>query len=127
MNENGVPERKEVSAKPAPPRKFSLQEKLDHLAATDPLTPIQRGAYMRRHNLYSSNLNKWRKLRAEGRLTDKKPGRPRNDEQKAEIAKLKREIQKLEQKLSHADKIIDVQKKLCELFNLPVDPHDKKS
>lgn len=116
----------EVSAKARPARKFTLQEKLDHLSATDPLPPRERGEYCRRNGLYGSHLHKWRKLRSGGQLVEKKRGRPRADEQKLEIARLKSEIAKLEQKLSHADMIIDVQKKLCELFNLPTAPDEKR-
>lgn len=76
------------------------------------------GAVLRRENLYSSHLTNWRQQRERGELqglTPAKRGR-KADPQAAEIARLTRETQRLKVQLQHAELIIDVQKKVTQLF-----------
>ena len=80
------------------------------------------GALLRREGLYSAHLSKWRRQRDEGVLAGlepKKRGRkPRKeDPSAARVRELERENQRLEHQLAQAQTIIDVQKKLCEMFN----------
>jgi hypothetical protein len=72
--------------------------------------------------LYASHLASWRKQReasALAALAGQKRG-PKVDPQAVELARLQRENAKLETKLARADLIIDAQKKLLVLLNLPI-------
>ena len=78
------------------------------------------GALLRREGLYSSHLNTWRGQRERGErqgLTPTKRGR-KADPQATEIARLKRENQRLTAQLERAETIIEVQKKLSQLLGL---------
>jgi len=108
--------------KPKRTRKtYTAQQKLKILVETDNLTEGDIGAFLRRKGLYWSNLSQWRKLRDEGLLTSLEPKKrgcaPRSPEAKR-VIELERENGQLRRKLDRAEKIIDVQKKLCELFGL---------
>jgi transposase-like protein len=86
----------------------------------------QIGALLRREGLYSSHLTEWRRLRARGALealAAKKRGRkPVRDARDREIAKLSRENAWLRRKLTQAEAVIEVQKKLSEILGIPLNP-----
>lgn len=98
-------------------RIYSAQYKLRILQETDTCGEGQIGAILRREGLYSSHLTTWRRQRQAGQLaalSDHKRGRrptPVNPLQ-AEVERLRRENQKLNQRLEQAELIIDIQKKL---------------
>jgi transposase len=103
-------------------RRFTAEYKLRVLSEADRSTgPGQLGALLRREGLYSSHLSTWRKQREEGTLaalTPKRRGR-KADPGAALIAEnqwLKRETQRLAEKLRQAETIIEVQKKLSEIL-----------
>ncbi len=82
--------------------------------------PGQIGALLRREGLYSSHLTTWRRQRREGQLQGlgpKKRGR-KADPQAAEIAALRKENERLRNRLEQAELIIDVQKKLSQALGL---------
>ena len=80
------------------------------------------GALLRREGLYSSHLTRWRvQWRGAGQLEPRKRGRKANP-QAAEVARLQRENARLQTQLERAELVIDAQKKLCQLFNLPSEP-----
>ncbi len=115
----------EVSEKPAR-RRFSAEYKLRILAEVDRCTESgQIGEVLRREGLYSSHLTNWRKQRDEGVLAGLKPKR-RGRKAKTknpladENAKLQRKNRRLEEKLRQAELIIDVQKKVSEMLNIPL-------
>ena len=87
------------------------------------------GALLRREGLYSSHLNTWRRQYDRGALrglTPAKRGR-KADPQAAELAKLRRENERLKAKLERAELIIDVQKKVSQMFGLtPTESDDAK-
>jgi len=111
----------EVVARPTR-RRFSAEYKLRILQEADHDAPGEVGALLRREGLYSSHLTTWRKQRAVGdlaALAAKKRG-PKVDPQAVELARLQRELAKLQAKLARADLIIDAQKKLLVLLNQPI-------
>lgn len=108
----------EVRPTKARRRTFSGQQKLRILEETDNLPEGELGAYLRRKGLYSSALSRWRKEREKG-LTPKKRGAPAKAYEVKRLAELEHEVQQLRQKLDRAEKVIGVQKKLCELFGPP--------
>ena len=106
-------------------RQFTAKYKLCVLEEADRCTERgQIGELLRREGLYSSHLSKWRWLRASGQLQGlgpKKRGRKPQDRSVAELARLRRENQRLRAQLERAEIIIDVQKKLSKLLGLTKD------
>ena len=89
------------------------------------------GALLRREGLYSSLVSKWREQRERGSLTGLS-GHKRGlkvDPQAKELERLERENKRLQEKLERAELIIEVQKKVAQLFGgtLPEHPKDEAS
>jgi len=102
-------------------RTFTAQQKLKYLVETDNLSQGEIGSYLRRKGLYWSNLTKWRKQREEGLLAvlePKKRGCSPLPPEARRTSELERELLHVRARLDRAEKIIDVQKKLCELFGV---------
>lgn len=103
-------------------RKFSAEYKRRVLEEADSCTEAgQIGALLRREGLYSSHLTTWRRQREGGLLkglSPRKRGRKRKDELEREVAKLRRENERLQANLEQAEMIIEVQKKLSRLLGL---------
>jgi transposase len=110
----------EVVAKAAR-RRFTAEYKLRVLAEADTCTkPGQIGALLRREGLYRSHLDKWRKQRREGTLQALAPQQrgPKVDPLATENAGLRRENERLQERLRRAETIIDVQKKVAALLGV---------
>ena len=127
--EERVPPSPEVLEKPAR-RRFTVEYKAKVLAEADACTePGMLGELLRREGLYSSHLSTWRRQRDEGALaglTPKRRGRkakPKNP-LADEVARLQRENERLREKLRQAELIIDVQKKVSEMLNIPLKTQD---
>ena len=105
-------------------RRFRAEYKLRILEEAEACSERgQIGSLLRREGLYSSHLTTWRHQREQGQLealSPKNRGRkPSVDEALAkELAELKRENQRLENRLQQAETIIEVQKKLSGLLGL---------
>lgn len=92
----------------------------------------ERGALLRREGVYTSAIAKWRKLRRNGSvtaLTTQRPGpkpAPR-DPMQDELAQLRAENARLQARLTQAETIIDVQKKIAALLGIaaPATPPDE--
>ena len=116
----GVPDPEVVP--PLQHRRFSAAYKQRILAEADHCTQAgEVGALLRREGLYSSHLSRWRQqLQADqlARLQPQKRGRKAEPEA-GEMARLQRENERLKNQLERAELIIDAQKKLCQLLNLP--------
>ena len=115
----------EVLEKPVR-RRFTVQYKAKILAEADASTEAgQLGELLRREGLYSSHLTTWRRQRDKGALaglTPKQRGRkarPKNP-LADEVARLQRENKRLQEQLRQAELIIDVQKKVSEMLNIPL-------
>jgi transposase len=79
--------------------------------------PGEIGALLRREGLYSSVLARWRRqLREESLASSKKSGSNGKLSPAQELARLKRENERLKEKLRQAELIIDVQKKVSEMM-----------
>lgn len=109
-------------------RRFTAEYKLRILEEAEQCQePGAIGALLRREGLYSSHLSKWRQQRAEGQLQGlgpKKRGR-KPDPQASELARVQRENERLQARLEQAETIIEVQKKLCRLLDLPTAEPDE--
>jgi transposase-like protein len=108
---------------PSERRKFTADYKRRILHEAETCEPGQIGALLRREGLYSSHLVRWRAERARGELAGLAPrtrGRkpdPAAAEQ-VEIARLKRENERLHKELEQARALIDLQKKLADLLTV---------
>ena len=108
-------------------RIFTAEYKLRILEEVDRCTQHgEIGALLRREGLYSTILSDWRRQRREGmldRLSPKKRGRKQipGRTERERIAELERENERLRLKLSQAEKIIEVQKKLSEVLGISLD------
>lgn len=108
-------------------RVFSNADKLRILAEADACTPSsgERGALLRREGIYSSHLTKWRRQRSAGRLhtlqaLPRGPQPAPVDPAAAELDRLRAENARLQARLTQAETIIDVQKKVALLLGLPL-------
>jgi transposase-like protein len=117
----------EVESK-APRRRFSTQYKISILERADACTtPGEIGKLLRQERLYSSHLSSWRGQRREGILSAlgrKRGPKKATSSTQLELEKLQRENERLRKRLAHAEKIIDVQKKLSEMLGIPLDEID---
>lgn len=85
----------------------------------------QIGELLRREGLYSSTLTQWRRQYQSGALQglkDDKRGRKRiRDVRDTELEHLRRENERLSQKLRQAELIIDIQKKIATVLENPIE------
>jgi transposase-like protein len=117
----------ELSARPRR-RSFTAQDKLRILADTDRAAEAGGiGVILRREGIYSSALTDWRRQReagAFGALAPAKRG-PKTAEPNpltAELALLRRDNARLSLRLTRAEAIIELQKKVAELLGIPLAP-----
>ena len=113
----------EVETK-APRRRFTREYKISILERVDACTnPGEIGKLLRQEGLYSSHLSSWRGQRRAGILNalGRKRGPKAKSSMQLENEKLLRENTRLRKKLAHAEKIIDVQKKLSEVLGIPLE------
>ena len=107
-------------------RRFTATEKLRILERADACTREgEIGALLRSEGLYSSNLSNWRRQRDSGALAGLAPHKrgPKPDptnEQTKQMVELKRENERLRERLAQAETIIEVQKKVSSLLGIPL-------
>jgi transposase len=110
-------------------RQYSYEYKQRILAEIDSCTePGQVGAVLRREGLYSQIISKWRyqiKQHGQSGLEVQKRG-PKADAQAAEITQLQCENERLRQRLERAELIIEVQKKVSKMLNVPLEDDPDK-
>jgi transposase-like protein len=104
-------------------RRFSAEYKRSILREADACTkPGELGALLRREGLYSSHLSTWRAQRELGErqgLAPRKRGRkPTKGPEAERVRELERENAKLLKRVERAEALIEVQKKLSELWGV---------
>lgn len=108
----------EVVAK-AKRKRFSATEKLRILREVEGCRGSgEVGALLRREGIYSSYLTTWRKQRELGELDGLSPHKrgPKPNPEAIELAKLRREHERLQERMRRAELIIDVQKKVARML-----------
>jgi transposase len=140
QNAEGITEPR-VAAAPNPEvlerpqrRRISAADKLRILQEVDRCSaPGQIGALLRREGIYSSYLQKWRKQRdagALGALHGQKRG-PRAvapNPLAKQLAQSQKDNARLERKLKRAQAIIDFQKKIAAMLDIPLNhPDDEEN
>jgi len=108
-------------------RTFTAEYKQRILAQADACSePGCIGKLLRSEGLYSSHLSKWRAEREQAirdGLSKQRGRKPLDKNPLAdENARLQNEVQRLQARLTQAETIIDVQKKLSQLLGLSVMP-----
>ena len=109
------------SGGPTSRRSFTSAQKLDHLAAYEAAVANgQGGAYLRQHGLYSSLITEWRRFRDAGALAGKQPGEKigRLTAEQAEIARLRRQLDKAERRLVTTEAALQIMGKAHELLEV---------
>jgi transposase len=112
----------EVVSKPRR-KQFSVAERQRILREADACQGSgEIGALLRREGIYSSYLTTWRKQKERGELDGLSPQKrgPKTDPQAIELAKLRRENERLQKKLQQAELIIDIQKKVSQILGIPL-------
>lgn len=105
-------------------RTFTSEYKLKILTELDRCSTVaQRGAVLRKEGLFSSSVSDWRQQRAQGALSALSPkrGRPAAapaSQDALKLAALERENASLQRRLAQAEAIIEVQKKVSEIFGI---------
>jgi len=108
----------EVVAK-AKRKRFTAVEKLRILREVDACQGGgEVGALLRREGIYSSYLTTWRRQRERGELDGLSPHKrgPKPNPEAIELAKLRREHERLQERMRRAELIIDVQKKVARML-----------
>jgi transposase len=107
-----VPERARGS------RRYSAKYKAEILEEYERLDKAGKGALLRREGLYTSLISEWRKQRDRGALEAlaTPAGRQPTDLREREVARLRRENERLAAELGKARKVIEVQGKLSALL-----------
>ncbi|MFD6065501.1 IS3 family transposase [Rhodococcus wratislaviensis] len=96
---------------PQPRRTFTPADKLAHLVAYEQACETNEGgAYLRHEGLYSSLIVEWRRQRDAGVLEGKKPGAKigKLTPEQAEIARLKRELERSNKKLATTEAALSI-------------------
>lgn len=104
-------------------RQYTTEYKLQILREIDDKQGTgATGAILRREGLYSSHLTKWRRQRKQGELDGLAAQRrgPKIDPQAAEMDKIQCENERLRERLRQAELIIDVQKKVSQIFGVSI-------
>lgn len=115
-------------------RSFTPSQKLEHLASYEAAAASGTGgAYLRQKGLYSSQITEWRKLRDAGVLAGKSAGARvgRPSAEQAEIARLRRQLDVAQRRLSRTEAALDIMGKAHALLeeiseSAPEQPSPKK-
>jgi transposase-like protein len=109
----------EVPERARGPRRYSAKYKAQILEEYEQLDKAGKGALLRREGLYTSLISEWRKQRDRGALEAlaKPAGRQPADPRDREVARLRRENERLAAELDRTRKVIEVQGKLSALLD----------
>jgi len=105
---------------------------LEHVAAYEAACQTsQGGAYLRSEGLFSSQITEWRKLRDAGVLAKTKPGErvSKPSAEQAEIARLRRELDRAERRLATTETALVIMGKahaLLEQISESADTDDRR-
>lgn len=115
------PKEVEVSAK-ARRRFFTAEYKRRILKEADRcMKPGEIGELLRREGLYSSSLGKWRRQRERGEMAGltakgRGPAAKEKNPLAKRVAELEREVARLRARAERAEALVELQKKVAQLF-----------
>ena len=108
-------------------KRFTAAEKIRILREVEACRGTgEMGALLRREGIYSSYLTTWRKQRESQELEGLAPQKrgPKPNPEAIELAKLRREHARLQERMRQAELIIDVQKKVARMFGATLEAPD---
>lgn len=112
-----------LEAQPGKRRRLSRTEQLRLLREYEALPQGEKGLFLRRLRLYSSQISTWRKIRDEKFLKDA-PKRGRKAKMvnplAQELAEKERQNRKLQKRVDLLEKVMEVQKKISEITGIPL-------
>ena len=112
-----------VEAQPRKRRKLSRTEQLRLVREYEALPQGEKGLFLRRQGLYSSQICAWRKIRDE-KFLKSAPKRGRKAKEvnplAKELAEKERHLQKVLRRNELLEKVIEVQKKISEITGIPL-------
>ena len=116
--DNSIDPDPEVPERARGPRRYSASYKARILEEYERLDKAGKGALLRREGLYTSLISEWRRQRDRGALQAlaKPAGRQPADPRDREVARLRKENERLAAELAKARKVIEVQGKLSALL-----------
>ncbi len=132
IESSGRPSDAEVPEKPVR-RRFDAAYKQRIVEEADGCSRAgELGLLLRREGLYSSLLSTWRRQRDEGVLAGLSPKRRGRKAKKKDVAaleneRLRRENERLTQRLKQAETIIEVQKKVSEMLGIALPSENGRS
>jgi transposase-like protein len=100
-------------------KRFTAAEKIRILREVEACRGTgEMGALLRREGIYSSYLTTWRKQRESQELEGLAPQKrgPKPNPEAIELAKLRREHARLQERMRQAELIMDVQKKVAQML-----------
>ena len=108
----------EVPERSSGRRQFSAKYKARILAEYEAVDRSARGALLRHEGLYSSIISTWRQQRDRGahEALGRPAGRQQADPRDREIARLKREVDRLAGELDRQRRVVEIQGKLSALL-----------
>lgn len=108
----------EVPERARGPRRYSAKYKAQVLDEYEHLDKAAKGALLRREGLYTSLIATWRRQRDQGALAAlaRPSGRQQADPRDREVARLRKQIDRLSNELDKAHKVIEIQGKLSALL-----------
>jgi transposase-like protein len=120
----------EVSALPKR-RRFSAAYKARVVEEAEGCTaPGEIGALLRREGLYSSQLSAWRKQYRTGALQglrdDKRGRKATKHPLEDEVARLRKQNERLAGRLEQAEAIIEIQKKVAAMLGIPLNSVERE-
>lgn len=106
----------------APRRRYTAAFKRKILKTLERVPEGERGAFLRKHGLYSGTVSRWNREADSATLVAlaprKRGPKSKRDPEQAEVARLRRQVAALEHKLEVAQEIITVQKKISQLLGI---------
>lgn len=108
-------------------RRFTAQYKLKVLREADHCKePGEIGGLLRREGLYWSNLTNWRKQRERGELVGlsarkRGPQRQEKNSLAGRVRELERDNLRLKRRAERAEGIVELQKKVSEIFGIELE------
>ena len=112
-----------VEVQPRKRRKLGRTEQLRLLREYEALPQGEKGLFLRRQGLYTSQISAWRKIRDEKFLKDA-PKRGRKAKAvnplAKELAEKERQLRKAQKRIELLEKVMEIQKKISEITGIPL-------